>query len=120
MFHKSWSRDGLLWFFWDADGKDFIRVNGVGGNVGREPDKAMKAIRLQSKSDFSKERGREDWVQASQNAMHSKESSAKLPESSGQSQPSKEPMSTRNRQTICHTQLSGSRTVAETVANYTC
>ena len=37
----------------------------TGRIIGREPNKAVRAIRLQSKSEPSMERGRDDWMEAS-------------------------------------------------------
>ena len=37
----------------------------IGRKIGREPDKAVRAIRLQSKCEPSMERGRDDWMEAS-------------------------------------------------------
>ena len=65
MFHKIWSRLCLARVFCDAEGKDFVREMHLGRKIGREPDKAVRAIRLQSKSEPSMERGRDDWMEAS-------------------------------------------------------
>ena len=37
----------------------------IGRKIVRELDKAVRAIRLQSKSEPSMERGRDDWMEAS-------------------------------------------------------
>lgn len=41
------------------------------GKTGRDTDRTVGVIRLQSKSDSTKERGEGDWVEVSQTAMQS-------------------------------------------------
>lgn len=70
----------------------------IGRKIGRELDKAVRAIRVQSKSEPSMERGRDDWMEASQTAIQSKKRSTRSSAFSSQGQPSKGPMSTRKKQ----------------------
>lgn len=60
MWHKLWSRHCLVGSSEMQKAKISLGEMLIGGKIRREPDKAERAIRLQSKSDPSKDRARED------------------------------------------------------------
>ena len=102
-FHKIWSRLCLVWSSAMQKARILLGEMHVGREIGREPDKAVRAIRLQSKSAPKLERGRGDWMEASWTAIQSKECSARSSAFSSQGQPSEGPCQPGKNKTLSAT-----------------